>query len=152
MGYWDLKGLPLLHLHKGHIYFNAAVLEAVFTYNPRFSRTKELLNYFPERDQERIANAKTKLFRRLWSEVRIAFKDPDGMIFRTAKAYEKWAKDYLENIVQSSVDAIVTTDPKGRITFVNKAMEEMVGMSQKEINNLPIFASTWMGLQKLGKS
>lgn len=98
MGYWDLKGLPLLRLHKGHIYFNTAVLEAVFTYNPRFSRTKELLNYFPERDQERIANAKTKLLRRLWAEVRIAFKDPDGMIFRTAKAYEKWAKGYLEKM------------------------------------------------------
>jgi pyruvate,water dikinase len=95
MGYWDLKGLPLLRLHKGHIYFNSAVLEAVFTYNPRFSRTKELLNYFPEKDQERIGNAKTKLLRRLWAEVRIAFKDPDGMIFRTAKAYGKWADDYL---------------------------------------------------------
>jgi two-component system NtrC family sensor kinase len=47
-------------------------------------------------------------------------------------------KDYLENIVQSSVDAIVTTDPKGRITFVNKAMEEMVGVSQKDILLLPI--------------
>lgn len=95
MGYWDLKGLPLLRLYKGHIYFNSAVLEAVFTYNPRFARTKELLNYFPEKDQERIGNAKTKLLRRLWAEVRIAFKDPDGMIFRTAKAYVKWANDYL---------------------------------------------------------
>jgi pyruvate,water dikinase len=95
MGYWDLKGLPLLRLHKGHIYFNSAVLEAVFTYNPRFSRTKELLNYFPEKDQERIANAKTKLLRRLWAEVRIAFKDPDGMIFRTDNAYKRWAEGYL---------------------------------------------------------
>jgi two-component system NtrC family sensor kinase len=47
-------------------------------------------------------------------------------------------KEYLENIVQSSVDAIVTTDPKGRITFVNKAMEEMVGVSQKEMIQQPI--------------
>ncbi|MBI5967133.1 MAG: Cache 3/Cache 2 fusion domain-containing protein [Deltaproteobacteria bacterium] len=47
-------------------------------------------------------------------------------------------KDYLENIVQSSADAIVTTDPKGRITFVNRAMEEMVGVSREEIINLPI--------------
>lgn len=98
MGYWDLKGLPLLRLHKGHIYFNSAVLEAVFTYNPRFSRTKELLNYFPEKDQERIANAKTKLLRRVWAEIRIAFKDPDGMIFRTDKAYKKWAEGYLEKM------------------------------------------------------
>jgi PAS domain S-box-containing protein len=47
-------------------------------------------------------------------------------------------KDYLENIVQSSVDAIVTTDPKGRITFVNKAMEDMVGVPNREIIRLPI--------------
>ncbi len=48
------------------------------------------------------------------------------------------SKDYTENIVQSSVDAIVTTDPKGRITFVNRAMEEMVGMPRERIINLPI--------------
>ena len=47
-------------------------------------------------------------------------------------------KDYLENIVQSSVDAIVTTDPKGRITFINRAMEEMVGLSWDQIISLPI--------------
>ncbi|MDD1776044.1 MAG: hypothetical protein LUP94_01660, partial [Candidatus Methanomethylicus sp.] len=89
---------PLLKLHKGHIYFNSAVLEAVFTYNPRFSRTKELLNYFPEKDQERIANAKTKVLKRLWSEVRIAFKDSDGMITKTYKAYDKWAVSFLEQM------------------------------------------------------
>ena len=31
-------------------------------------------------------------------------------------------KETLENIVQSSVDAIVATDPKGRITFANRSM------------------------------
>jgi len=35
-------------------------------------------------------------------------------------------KETLENIVQSSVDAIVATDPKGRITFVNRSMQEML--------------------------
>ena len=47
-------------------------------------------------------------------------------------------KDYLENILQSSVDAIVATDPKGRITFINRAMEEMVGLSRDQIISLPI--------------
>ena len=47
---------------------------------------------------------------------------------------ELWeTKDYLENIVQSSVDAIVTTDPKGHITFVNRAMEEMVGVPREKM-------------------
>jgi len=35
-------------------------------------------------------------------------------------------KETLENIVQSSVDAIVATDPRGRITFVNRSMQEML--------------------------
>ena len=35
-------------------------------------------------------------------------------------------KETLENIVQSSVDAIVATDPKGRITFANRSMEELI--------------------------
>ena len=35
-------------------------------------------------------------------------------------------KETLENIVQSSVDAIVATDPKGRITFANRSMQELI--------------------------
>jgi len=35
-------------------------------------------------------------------------------------------KETLENIVQGSVDAIVATDPKGRITFANRSMQEML--------------------------
>jgi PAS domain S-box-containing protein len=35
-------------------------------------------------------------------------------------------KDTLENIVQSSVDAIVATDSKGRITFANRSMQELI--------------------------
>jgi PAS domain S-box-containing protein len=43
-------------------------------------------------------------------------------------------KETLENIVQSSVDAIVATDPKGRITFANRSMEEILfgQMGQKD--------------------
>lgn len=35
-------------------------------------------------------------------------------------------KETLENIVQSTVDAIVATDPKGLITFANRSMQEML--------------------------
>jgi pyruvate,water dikinase len=95
MGYWDLAELDLLRLHKGHVYFNTAVLEGIFCYNPRFSRTKELLNYFPEKDQDRIANKPARLARRLLAELRIAVIDPDGMINRTDKAYRKWAEGFM---------------------------------------------------------
>ncbi|OPY34158.1 MAG: putative phosphoenolpyruvate synthase [Methanomassiliicoccales archaeon PtaU1.Bin124] len=98
MGYNDLTGKDLIMVHKAHIYFNCEVLEEVFTYNPKFSRTKELLNYFPVKDQERIGNADTKLMKRVVAEVRIAVLDRDGMITRTYKAYDRWAKSFLEEM------------------------------------------------------
>jgi len=35
-------------------------------------------------------------------------------------------KDYLENILESSVDGIITTDQKGIITYINRALEEIL--------------------------
>lgn len=96
MGYHELTNKPLLRIHKGHVYFNAEVLEGMLVYNPKFSRTKELLNYFPEKDQARIANADTRMFRRVLAEVRISVLDRDGVILNTDKAYKKWAAGFLE--------------------------------------------------------
>ncbi len=98
LGYKGIAGRELLRVHKGHVYFNSAVLEEVFSYNPRFSRTKELLNYFPERDQARIAEEPAKLIPRLFSELRVALLDPDGMIIRTDKAYKEWAERFMEEM------------------------------------------------------
>lgn len=95
MGYRNLTGKELLKVHKGHIYFNASVLEEVFTYNPKFSRTIELLNYFPQKDQDRIARADTKIVARIWAEVRIMVLDNEGVILRTDKAYKKWAASFM---------------------------------------------------------
>ncbi len=79
-----------------------------------------------------------------------SLKDPSGKTLgfveiarditeKIALEKELWkTKDQLENIVQSSVDAIVTTDPKGKITFVNRAMEEMVSSSREEMIGRPI--------------
>ncbi|NLT36555.1 MAG: phosphoenolpyruvate protein kinase [Methanomassiliicoccus sp.] len=96
MGYWGLTDKELLKVHKGHIYFNASVLEEVFTYNPKFSRTNELLNYFPQKDQDRIARADTRIAARLWAEVRITLLDNEGVILRTDKAYRKWAASFIK--------------------------------------------------------
>lgn len=98
MGYRGLTEGDLIRVHKGHVYFSSAVLEEVFTYNPRFSRTKELLNYFPESDQARIASVRTRGVRRLWAEVRVALLDPDGMIIRTDRAYREWAAGFLRQM------------------------------------------------------
>ncbi|MCU0595378.1 MAG: Cache 3/Cache 2 fusion domain-containing protein [Desulfobacterota bacterium] len=42
-------------------------------------------------------------------------------------------KEFLEHIMESSVDGILTTDLKGKLTYVNRAMEEMLGYSREEI-------------------
>jgi pyruvate,water dikinase len=111
MGYREIADKELLRLHKGHIYFNTEVLEYVFTLNPKFSRTKELLNYFSEKDQERIANAKMKIGRRIWAEVRIMLLDPDGMITRTDKAHKRWEKYFLSKMKRyDSLDLTKLTD------------------------------------------
>lgn len=63
----------------------------------------------------------------------------------------KETKDFLENIVQSSVDAIVTTDPKGRITFFNRAMEEMLGLPREKILGAPIYHFYAQGISEARK-
>ncbi|MBN1846969.1 MAG: PAS domain S-box protein [Deltaproteobacteria bacterium] len=42
-------------------------------------------------------------------------------------------KDFLENIMESSVDGIITTDLKGKITYQNRAMEEMTQYKREEV-------------------
>ncbi|MEM2839627.1 MAG: PEP/pyruvate-binding domain-containing protein [Thermoplasmata archaeon] len=123
MGYKNLTNKELLRVHKGHIYFNSEVLEEVFTYNPRFSRTRELLNYFPKKDQERIANAKTRIIRRLLAEIRIALLDPDGMILRTAKAYDEWSVRFMQEMRRfDSLDLKKLSD--NELFFEFKKMEK----------------------------
>jgi diguanylate cyclase (GGDEF)-like protein/PAS domain S-box-containing protein len=42
-------------------------------------------------------------------------------------------KEYLENLIESSVDGIVTTDKSGRITFASKGAQEMLGYTGEEL-------------------
>src|SRR2546425_3142407 len=45
----------------------------------------------------------------------------------------KNTKEHLENLVASSVDAIVTLDPRGRISFVSKGGQRMFGCGDGEL-------------------
>ncbi|NMC58854.1 MAG: phosphoenolpyruvate protein kinase [Candidatus Methanofastidiosa archaeon] len=120
MGYKELRDKDLLRLHKGHVYFNAQALEDVFTYNPKIGRTKELLNYFPKTEQERIANADAKLFKRILAEVRVAILDPDGKISSTDGAYLRWANDYLNYLKDfDQLDLKKLSDEELQEQFVN---------------------------------
>lgn len=43
------------------------------------------------------------------------------------------ARDFLERVVESSTDSMVTTDKKGIITYCNRASEEMLGYGFEEL-------------------
>jgi pyruvate,water dikinase len=96
MGYKEITDSKLLKLHKSRVYFNTWVLEKAFSYYPKFARSKELLNYFPLKDQERISQYPSILHKTLLSQLLIAIRDPDGMMHKTDKAYKKWAKGFME--------------------------------------------------------
>ena len=53
-------------------------------------------------------------------------------LFRLEKEL-KDSKNFLENILSSSIDAIVTTDPKGHITYANRAFKELIGLRGHQI-------------------
>lgn len=96
MGYNDIKDTELTKLHKSRVYFNSWVLERVFSYYPRFIRSKELLNYFPLKDQERISGYPTDVYHTVMSQILVMLRDPDGMMTRTDKAYKTWAAEFLK--------------------------------------------------------
>ena len=98
LGYKELYGEKLVRLHKAHVYFNTRVLEGVFKYNPKFSRVNELLKYFP-----------FNWVKRLTAELRVAILDPDGMIIRTDKAYDKFAKKFLKTL--NKIDKALMENP-----------------------------------------
>ena len=53
-------------------------------------------------------------------------------LFRLEKEL-KDSKNFLENILASSIDSIVTTDHKGHITYANRAFKELIGLRGHQI-------------------
>jgi len=45
----------------------------------------------------------------------------------------KSSRKFLENILESSIDAIVTTDTKGYITYANRSLRELIGLRGHQI-------------------
>ena len=48
-------------------------------------------------------------------------------------------KDYLENLINSTVDAIITIDQDENITFANRGAVRMLGYGEMEINGLSMY-------------
>jgi PAS domain S-box-containing protein len=57
-------------------------------------------------------------------------------------------KEFLENIMESSVDGILTTDLKGKITYQNRAMEEIVQYPREEVLGTHISRFYVTGIQQ----
>ncbi|MBN1103831.1 MAG: Cache 3/Cache 2 fusion domain-containing protein, partial [Deltaproteobacteria bacterium] len=57
-------------------------------------------------------------------------------------------KEFLENIMESSVDGILTTDLKGIITYQNRAMEEMLQITREEVLGTHISRLYAKGIQQ----
>jgi PAS domain S-box-containing protein len=74
-----------------------------------------------------------------------AIKDPSGRVagfveilrdLTIRKSLERAlreTKEFLENIMESSVDGIVTTDLQGKITYMNRSMEKMLNCGREEV-------------------
>jgi len=101
MGYSSLnseKTRQLLRLHKAHAYFNLEVLKMkVENEIPPFLRNDDVLNYFPEGSglygKDTMRKLRFNTFGRIWAEVRVTFKDPNGSGSKTDKAYEAWTNE-----------------------------------------------------------
>lgn len=46
-------------------------------------------------------------------------------------------KEYLENLLHSTVDAIVTVDPENRVSFVNQGTVHMLGFDPEDFSGVP---------------
>lgn len=50
----------------------------------------------------------------------------------------KAAEEFFENLIESSVDAIVTMSPRGRITFVSEGGQRMFGQRAADVLGVPV--------------
>ncbi|MCD6298788.1 MAG: Cache 3/Cache 2 fusion domain-containing protein [Deltaproteobacteria bacterium] len=57
-------------------------------------------------------------------------------------------KEFLENIMESSVDGILTTDLKGKITYQNRAMQELLDYPKDEVLGTHISRFYVRGIQQ----
>ena len=94
MGYKRMDA-DLLKLYKAHVYFNLDVLKRkVENEIPKFMRSEDVLNYFPEGSgiygKKTMKNLPFHIINRIVAELRIGVYDPNGAMSKTAEAYKNW--------------------------------------------------------------
>jgi PAS domain S-box-containing protein len=97
------------------------------------------IKYFTEPLKELTLSAEHIGKGDLSHRVRIKSKDELGQL---AQSFNKMtddlqktmvSKDYVDNIIESMVDALIVVDPNGKILTVNKAICELSGHQEKEL-------------------
>jgi len=120
MGFKDLESGPLTKLHKSRVYFSATVLERIFAHYPKFIRSRELLEYFPRAEQERISNYPNDYYGTVKSQICILIRDGDGMMWKTDKVYRKWAEGFLKLCEEFDSTDIRTLEDKDLATWYER--------------------------------
>ncbi len=79
--------------------------------------------------------------------------DPDDLVSQTGQAFEKYrllednrkliaelryAKEYNEKIIENLVYTLIVIDEQGKIVKINRALEDMLGYSQKDVAGAPL--------------
>jgi PAS domain S-box-containing protein len=72
----------------------------------------------------------------------------DLTLRRSLERQLRETKEFLENIMASSVDGIVTTDLRGYITYLNRGMEEMLKYGREELLGIHISNLYVRGIQE----
>jgi rifampicin phosphotransferase len=137
MGYKSLnseKTRQLLRLHKAHAYFNLDVLKIkVENEIPPFLRNDDVLNYFPEGSspygKESMKKLRFNTIGRIWAEIRVTFKDPNGKGNKTADTYYKWTNNVFDpyySTFNQKLDALKTAPITDYINLADEVDEIMV--------------------------
>ncbi|TFG17161.1 MAG: hypothetical protein EU531_04165 [Promethearchaeota archaeon] len=129
MGYERIDN-KLIKLYKSHVYFNLDVLKRKVEYEiPSFIRNDDVLNYFPEGQgpygKDTIKNLPFRLFKRLISELRIRFHDPDGAMSKTAQKYEEWTKEVFGPYCKEFDDKITNIRDSDDLLALFKLAEKL---------------------------
>ncbi len=90
----------------------------------------DLITHDPDNQGEVVISAAIRPLARP-EGVFISFRDVTQL--REIESELRQTKEFLENLIQSSVDAIIATDTDGRIILFNRAAEQVLGYSAREL-------------------
>ncbi|MCY3410287.1 MAG: hypothetical protein INQ03_01510 [Candidatus Heimdallarchaeota archaeon] len=130
MGYrWG--DLPLLKLHKNHVYFNLQILKRkVENEIPGFIRGDDVLIYFPEEEMEYGKSVMKKLpfkiTKRVVAELRVMLHDPDGAISNTSAVYHQWYQNKFKPFCNKFDIQLAKTNDFSRLIVLARDLEHIM--------------------------